>query len=108
MGDYTKLIVDATVKAPKADIETAVAKLSLYYSAYHCAGVVEKIVESPFDKNVYCVTLVGQTKWGDRQNEFLDWISPFVIQGSGERDCWSMQFSEYQIEPTCRFRFMKG
>jgi hypothetical protein len=46
------------------------------------------------------VQIMCQTKYGQRQEEFLNWLKPFVCDGSGPKDIWAMQFNEYSNEPT--------
>lgn len=105
VGDYTKLIVNAEVRIDEALLREKIKELNLCTSAYHCSGNVEFIEKGAnrFDEGLLRLILVGQTKWGDRQGEFLDWLRPFVAQGSGSKECYAMQFSEYQDEPTCFF-----
>jgi hypothetical protein len=104
MGDYTKLIVHANVRVPEDKLREKIEELGLCTSAYHCDGVIESIgPRSGYGEAPYiALTLVGQTKWGCGQDEFLDWLAPFVIQGSGPKDAWSIQFTEYSAEPVIR------
>ncbi len=102
MGDYTKLIVDATVAVPRDELEAEISDLHLNDSAYHSSNYIKQIKEG-FKSGELELLLVGQTKWGINQDEFLGWLKPFVIQGSGNGDCYAMQFTEYEREPTCWF-----
>lgn len=105
MGDYTKIIVHAEVKKiNKQELLDKIEELDLYESAYHCDGVV-KLVEERSDNypgDRYVVTLIGQTKWGERQEHFLDWLEPHILQGMGPLSSWSIQFNEYSDLPTIR------
>lgn len=96
MGDYTKLIVHAEVKCSKDDLLKQLEELHLLDSAYHCDGVVEHIEENG---KILNITIVGQTKYGRGQKEFIDWLQNYVVQGSGEDDVFAMKFSEYGREP---------
>lgn len=100
MGDYTKLIVNAEVRCNRTELENEITDLGLHDSAYHCSGNVESIKEEDGEIQVI---LVGQTKWGGGQDEFLTWLKPRVVQGNGTRDCFAMQFTEYQDTPICWF-----
>ncbi len=103
MGDYTKLIVHAEVKVPKEELEAKVKEMGLYESAYHCGGVIESIEpRSQYNGDYFFVTLVGQTKWGGGQREFLDWLAPHVVKGSGQKGIWAFQIDEYCLEPSYR------
>ncbi len=103
MGDYNKLIVACTVKGTvKEELETKVKELNLYSSAYQSQEQVESIKPGSWshtEKDLE-VILVGQTKWGNGQREFCEWLRPHVIQGSGENDVYAMSFSEYGDTPT--------
>ncbi len=96
MGDYTKLIIHAEVRCSKQELEEKLEELRLGESAYHCDGVVQHVEEFP---GVLNITIVGQTKWGDRQQEFIDWLKPYVWHGSGPADVFAMQFDEWGGEP---------
>ena len=98
MGDYCKLIVSCEVKAvAKEELAVEVEKLRLVNSAYHSD---ERLVHVQTNADGQLdVIIVGQTKWGDRQKEFLDFLRPFVIKGSGPNYVFAMQFSEYSVEP---------
>ena len=100
MGDYTKLIVHCECTADPKKLKDKITELHLYESAYHCDGLVEQVDMLRYGLSV---TLVGQTKYGRGQKEFLDWLAPFVIQGSGADGCWAIQFNEYSAAPTLRF-----
>ncbi len=100
MGDYTKLIVHAEVRCSKQELLEQLEELHLNESAYHCDGVVEHIEESRERLNI---TLVGQTKYGRGQEEFIEWLRPHVLQGSGPDDVFAIQFCEYDGEP-CLYR----
>lgn len=98
MGDYTKLIVHAEVRVLKEDLLRQVTKLGLCESAYHCSGII-KSIESTSTSGVLSVSLIGQTKYGARQEEFLSWLEPYVVQGSGPLECWAVQFTEHSDSP---------
>jgi hypothetical protein len=100
MGDYKKLIVACNVKKEvKAKLEEEVEELGLYQSAYHSQEVVISIEEQENWSKQLNVVLVGQTKWGNGQDEFLNWLKPHVTQGSGTTDVFAIQFDEYSDEP---------
>lgn len=102
MGDYNKLIVACTVSGKiKDELKERVKDLNLYNSAYQSQEVVISIEPNDWhhregDLNV---VLVGQTKWGNGQLEFCEWLKPHVIQGSGENDVYAMSFNEYSDTP---------
>lgn len=105
MGDYNKLIVSCTVRVPDRKVlEQKIEELGLYDSAYQSQEHIESIQESTWDskKDILNLILVGQTKYGRGQKEFLDWLEPFVVQGSGENEMWAFQMSEYCTSPTVR------
>lgn len=102
MGDYTKLIVHADARVDETELRAKVDELRLDDSAYHCGGVVVDIKRSTWrhaqmdgELHTLHVVLVGQTKWGGRQSEFLKWFEPFVVGGSGEHEIWAFQIWEY-------------
>jgi hypothetical protein len=99
MGDYTKLIVSCAVKVPdEEELKAKIEALGLYTSAYHSQELVVSVDKSDWHHRRECLmlVLVGQTKWGRGQVEFLDWLRPYVIQGSGQDDIWAFQISEYE------------
>lgn len=104
VGDYNKLIVACTVKgAVKEELETKVQELRLGISAYQSQELVISIEpnEWPYDCDTgnLNVVLVGQTKSGMRQQDFCEWLKPYVVQGSGENDVYAMSFNEYSDIP---------
>ncbi len=98
MGDYTKLIVHCEVDCSKEALEKRLEELNLLDSAYHCDGCVMHIEEN-FRKEIYNITIIGQTKYARGQSEFIDWLRPYVKQGSGPADIFAIQFDEYNKEP---------
>lgn len=96
MGDYTKLIVNADVRGVAAsEIREKIAELGPSSSAYHCGQVVIAVEEDSFSKGTFGVTLVCQTKYGVGQEEFLKWLEPFVVDGSGVEEIWAFQIYEW-------------
>ena len=102
MGDYQKIIVNAEVNCDRAELEAKIGELGLLESAYHCGGLIEDIKSSTYRAPHSSLVLVGQTKYGRGQEEFLDWLEPFVTDGSGPGEIWSIQISEYTPTPTFR------
>lgn len=104
MGDYVKLIVNAEVKVSRSELEAKIDELDLCESAYHCGGLIRDLSSSTYRKHSDYTTLIliGQTKWGNRQAEFLDWLAPYVRDGSGPAEAWAIQFDEYSPEPILR------
>jgi hypothetical protein len=101
MGDYEKLIVNAEVRVNEKELKAKIEELGLLDSAYHCSGVA-KYINRAYPEDPVQLILVGQTKYGRGQDEFLDWLTPHVVQGSGADEVWSIQFSEYTGNPTLR------
>lgn len=95
MGDYTKLIVSCQVSVPKEELVEKIAQLRLSSSAYHSDESAEVIQPSEWREGCLDLVLVGQTKWGNGQEEFLRWLQPFVVCGSGPGDLWAFQINEY-------------
>ncbi len=101
MGDYSKLIVACSVKkSVQAELEGKIADLGLYTSAYQSGERVVSLEPDKYSSNELNVVLVGQTKWGDGQKEFCEWLKPHVTQGSGLNEVYALSFSEYSDEPT--------
>lgn len=102
MGDYSKLIVACTVKGEiKEELNAKVKELGLGDSAYQSQEQVISIEENEWHhrKGDLNLVLVGQTKYGRGQDEFCEWLRPYVIQGSGENDVFALSFSEYSDTP---------
>lgn len=102
MGDYNKLIVSCTVKGSiKEELNSKIEELSLSTSAYQSQESIISIEENDWHhrKGHLNLILVGQTKYGERQDEFCEWLRPYVIQGSGENDVFAMSFNEWSDEP---------
>lgn len=98
MGDYTKLIITAELNVERKALEDKIKELPLTESYYHCSGSVIQIEEVNYydeDKRILSLILVGQTKYGKGQEEFLAWLKPFVTKGTGERELWAIQMYEY-------------
>jgi len=98
VGDYTKLIVDADVKGELNILEQKVDELGLCTSGYHSEGLVKQITPA-LNQRFFNLVLVGQTKYGRGQEEFLQWLSLHVVKGSGPDEIWAFQISEYCSEP---------
>lgn len=101
MGDYVKLIIDAEVRVSREALEHKLDELPLCVSAYHSEGFVKEIQAPEYgDKDRFMLVVVGQTKYGRGQEEFLNWLKPFVTQGSGPSEIWAFQINEYTSKPT--------
>jgi hypothetical protein len=107
MGDYTKVIVNCSVKK-KTEAELVKYKkewldnVYLCTSAYHCGG---ELLEFSNEWNYRTdVTFVTQLKYSQGLKEFIAWLKPQVIDGCGERGCFAMSFTEYQKEPTMYYK----
>ena len=99
MGDYTKLIVSCQVKVDLDELNAKLEALSLHSSAYHSQEIVEHIVKSDWHHRESCfdIVLVGQTKYGKGQEEFLKWLEPLVVDASGTQETWAFQIWECGI-----------
>lgn len=99
MGDYTKLIVSCQVDVPEEDLRQRVSELSLNTSAYHSQEYIVSIERSDWSHRegdcTFNLILVGQTKWGRGQEDFLNWLKPYVTDASGPLGIWAFQISEY-------------
>lgn len=102
MGDYTKIIIHAEYKGSKNHLMTALLDLRLCDSAYHCGGVIESVEKN--SRGNYDITIIGQTKYGGRQENFIDWITPFIHRGFGSKNLFAMQFDEYSDAPVCFYK----
>lgn len=101
MGDYCKLIVSCTVrKKIEEELKVKIKELGLDDSAYQSQERIESIKQNTWHDDNLDLILIGQTKWGDRQKEFCEWLKPHVVQGSGRNEVYAMSFSEYSDEPT--------
>ena len=110
MGDYVKLIVNCSV-AKKSDEEATEfrnqvleAGRGLLTSAYHCGGEVCHVSNSWHHRTD--LVYVCQFKYGDGLPEFLAWLEPQVIDGSGDGEAWAIVFTEYEKEP--KIHYMKN
>jgi hypothetical protein len=101
VGDYCKLIVACKVKGTvKDELKNKIEELRLGSSAYQSQEQIVSIELSKWgDRKDLDVIVVGQTKWGNGQEEFCQWLRPHVLQGSGEGEVYAMSFSEYSDEP---------
>lgn len=110
MGDYTKLIVNCSVKK-MTDEEVLVfkdkimGKMGLLSSAYHAGGEVLE-VDNEWGHRTD-VTLVTQDKYGGKLDDFLNWLAPQVTNGCGQDDAWAMTWTEYQREPDIHYLMEK-
>ena len=103
MGDYTKLIVNCTVRDIKSCekfSEEILERLPLCTSAYHCRGELLEIVQDVVHKKVYHVTFVTQAKYGKGIDEFIEWLGPKVVQGFGNDSIFAFEVDEY-APPRC-------
>ena len=103
MGDYSKVIVECTVKVKKEDLEAKVSELGLGVSAYQSEGwatIIKPCNQDP-DCEHFDLVLVGQAKYERGVEEFLGWLKPHVIQGSGTGELYAMVISEYEYAPRC-------
>jgi hypothetical protein len=103
MGDYTKFIVNCSVK--KLDDEGAEilegdirSKLSMLTSAYHCGGELVNISNDWHHRTD--ISIITQCKYGNGILQFIEWLKPQVTQGFGESEIFAMEISEYCTEPT--------
>ena len=96
MGDYTKLIVNCSVKKTE-DVEKLEQdireRLDFMSSAYHCGGEMLEI-SNEWDHRTD-ITLVTQTKWGNGIEDFLEWLEPQVIDGFGDEEYFAIVSCEY-------------
>ncbi len=100
MGDYNKLIVTCSIKkSVKKELMQRLDELSLGVSAYQSSERVISIEPDTYNAKELNVIIVGQTKYGQGQEEFCDWLRQYVVQGSGLNDVYAMSFSEYTDEP---------
>lgn len=104
MGDYTKLIVTCQVEVEETLLREKVRELGLSSSAYHSQETIEHIGKNDWHMrqgaNAFDLILIGQTKYGRGQQEFLKWLEPFVVDASGPTEIWAFQIDEYQADPT--------
>lgn len=102
MGDYCKLIVSCTVSGEiKDELEERIEDLELTDSAYQSQEQIVSIQPNNWPSKISQLNLIliGQTKWGEGQEEFCEWLRPYVMQGSGASDVFAMSFSEYSNIP---------
>lgn len=98
MGDYTKLIVNCSVK--RQDEEKLRNKIEEFYfstSFYHCGGEILFIDSDHARTNI---TIVSQHKYSRGIDVFLEWLKPQVIAGFGEDEIYAISCNEYQTNPT--------
>lgn len=97
MGDYTKLIVNCSVK--EQDEEQLRNKINEFYrstSMYHCGGELLHINSDGYRTNI---TMVSQHKYSRGIDEFLEWLRPQVVDGFGEDEIYAISCTEYCKEP---------
>lgn len=100
MGDYTKLIVNCSIKKTEnTDTlkEEILSRIGLTTSAYHCGGELLDISNDWHHRTD--ITLVTQCKYGRGVDEFIEWLEPQVIGGFGPNDIWAIVCSEYDEKP---------
>ena len=105
MGDYTKVIVNCSIKKIEDEKEIESFKDEFFgmvssnsSSAYQCGGDIFHFCNEWHHRS--SITFITQMKYGRGLEEFIEWLRPKVIQGSGDSDVFAMSFSEYQTEPT--------
>jgi hypothetical protein len=100
MGDYTKLIVSAVaIGVTKEEVEAKIKELDPSSSYYHATGTVVDVQNDDTFANRVEISIICQTKYGRGQQEFLEWMQPFVKDGSGPNDIWAIQMDEYSVTP---------
>lgn len=100
MGDYNKLIIACSIKAGvKERLEAEISELGLCDSAYQSSEQIVSIELDKYSKHELNVIIIGQTKYGNGQDAFCEWLRPYVTQGSGENDVYALSFSEYSDTP---------
>ena len=98
MGDYTKLIVNCSVKTQdEKKLRESIDEFYRSSSMYHCGGEILHIDTDSFRTNI---TMVAQYKYSIGMNEFLEWLRPQVIDGFGEDGIFAISCTEYCKEPT--------
>jgi hypothetical protein len=99
MGDYTKLIVNCTLKE-RVTKEKILSQLngSLSSSYYHCQG---ELLEIDDENNL---TLVNQHKYSNGIEGFLYWLKEEIgiSEGIGERGLYAIVVREWG-EPELHF-----
>ncbi len=101
MGDYQKLIVSCSVRsAIKDKLDTQIEQLNLTTSAYHSGERCISLEKDLYENDVLNLVLIGQTKYGQGQKQFCEWLESYVVKGSGPDDVFAIQFSEYDGVPT--------
>lgn len=96
MGDYTKLIVNCSVKKTEntEELEAEIRdRVGLCTSAYHCGGELLKISNDWHHRTD--ITLVTQCKYSRGIDEFLQWLSPQIIDGFGDEEYYAIVVTEY-------------
>lgn len=97
MGDYTKLIVNCSIKKTEdteALREEILEKLGfLGSSAYHCGGEFLHIENDWHHRTD--ISIISQQKYGRNIDEFLDWLRPQIVDGFGSNDTWAIVADEY-------------
>ena len=100
MGDYTKLIVNCSIKKTEntEELEAVITeRIGLTTSAYHCGGELLKISNDWHHRTD--ITLVTQCKYGEGIDEFLEWLKPQVADGFGPNGVYAIVCSEYDEYP---------
>ena len=102
MGDYTKLIVNCSLKnMEKEELEKFKSEIEeriyICSSAYHCGGEVFELDDNWHHRTD--LTIVTQIKWGRGISEFLDWLKPQIVGGFGEKDYFAVEMNEYDDAP---------
>ena len=100
MGDYTKLIVNCSIKKTENTDklrEEILEHIDLMSSAYHCGGEFLHIENEWHHRTD--ITLVTQAKYGRGIDEFLAWLTPMVTNGIGEDDVFAIVCDEYTSNP---------
>lgn len=108
MGDYTKLIVNCSVKKmtdeEAKDFENEVLERlgGLRSSAYHCAGEL-CVVQNDWQHRTE-LTIVNQHKYGGGIEGFLSWLEPKVIDGIGMNSLFAIVMDEYCVTPKLYYK----
>ena len=123
MGMYTELIFGAGLKkdTPKKviknlklmieadweDLQKAPKEIKSFSHIFRISsyyfGVNDPIRKIWFDKiseNWRVSTRSNVKNYGSEIEQFLEWIKPFIEQGSGEREFYAIVIYEEDIEPT--------
>lgn len=83
----------------KCDRWKWIANTSSYYFGVNVSHRLFK--KEPYKENCYIVSFRANIKnYSNEIEHFLNWISPYIVQGSGSRDFYAIVCYEEQDEPT--------